>query len=59
MGKSPDCLAAGFGEKEVELEIRTTDSMLGGTVAAGPAQDLHNQQPSPHIVQKKIGLGIY
>ena len=47
IGKSPVCLAAGLGVKEVELETRPTDAMVGCTGAAGPAQDLQHQCPSP------------
>ena len=33
-----------MGVKEVELETRPTDAMVGGTGAAGPAADLRNQR---------------
>ena len=41
--RAPKCLAAGLGVKEVELETRPTDAMVGGMGASGPAQDLQHQ----------------
>ena len=34
VGKSSVCQEAGLGVKEVKLEIRPTDAMMGGTGAA-------------------------
>ena len=41
--KCPVYRAADSGVKEVELETRPTDAMVGGTGAAGPAPDLRHQ----------------
>ena len=35
--------------KEVEMETRPTDAMVGDTGAAGPAQDLQHQPPGRHM----------
>ena len=40
IGKSPVCLATCLGVKEVELETRPTDAMVGGAGAAEPVPDL-------------------
>ena len=53
ISKSPVCLAAGLGVKEVKLETRPTDAILGCTGAAGPALDLRNQTPGRRIFVKK------
>ena len=58
IGKSSVCWATGFGVKEVELETRPIDAMVGGTGAAGPAQDLLHQPPGRRIHFKKVGLRI-
>ena len=53
IGKFPSCQAAGLGVKEVELEIRPTEAMVGCTGVAGPAQDLWYQPPGRRIFLKK------
>ena len=45
IGKSPVCLADGLGVKEVKLEARPTEAMVGGPCDAGPAPDLQHQPP--------------
>ena len=51
-GKPPVCLPARMGVKELELEARRSDAMVGG---AGVAES-----PGPLFFRKqKVGLGIY
>ena len=45
IGMSPACRAAGLGIRELVLETRQTDNMVGGSGAAGPAPDLRHQPP--------------
>ena len=53
ISKSPKCRAAGLGVKEVELETRPTDAMVGDTGAAWPAQDLRQQLPGRRMFCEK------
>ena len=60
IGKSPPCRAADLGIREIVLETRQTDAMVGGSGAAGPAPDLRHQPPgSARKCKKKVGVGIY
>ena len=45
IGKSLPCRAADLGVREIALEIRQTDTMVGGSDAAGQAPDLRHQPP--------------
>ena len=56
-GKSRTCTAAGLGIQEITLEIRQTNTMVGGSGAAGPAPDLWHQQPgSTHICKQNVAV---
>ena len=63
IGKSPVCRAAVLGVKEVKLEIRPKDAIVGGTGAAGPAAQRRicntNRRSTHFLLRKKVGIGIY
>ena len=44
IAKSPACLAACMGVKEIELETLRSEAMVGGAGAAGPDPKLRQQQ---------------
>ena len=53
IGNSPPCRAADAGIREIALETRQTDAMVGGSGAAGPAPDLRHQPPGSAWLCKK------
>ena len=58
IGRSRTCAAAGLGIQEITLETRQTDTMVGGSGAAGPAPDLRHQPPgSTHFCKQNVGVG--
>lgn len=58
IGKSRKCGAAGLGIREITLGTRQTDTMVGGSGAAGPAPDLRHQPPGwTHFRKQNVGLG--
>ena len=57
VAKTPRCRVAGMGFKTVVVETRATDTMVGGSGAAGPVPDLLHQPPG-YFLQKKVGVGI-
>jgi len=60
IGKSTPCRAAELGVREIVLETRPTDAMVGGTGAAGPAPILRHQPPGWALqCQQKVGVGVY
>ena len=60
IGKSPACLLARMGVKEIELETLRSDARVGGAGAAGPVPELWHQQSWPRLFCKqKVELGIY
>jgi len=61
IGRTPVCKAAGMGLRTIVLETRPTDTMVGGSGAAGIVPDLRHQPPGLHAVKKnrrraKIGI---
>ena len=60
IAKSPACKLADLGMREIVLETRQTDAMVGGSGAAGPAPELRHQPPGlARPCKKKVGVGIY
>jgi hypothetical protein len=55
VAKTPRCRVAGpgMGVKTVVVETRATDTMVGGSCAAGPVPDLRHQPPGYFSVKKK------
>ena len=43
--KSPPCRATDLGIREIVLDTRWTEAMVGGSGATGPAPDLRHQPP--------------
>ena len=57
---SPPCRAADLGIREIVLDTRQTDAMVGGSGATGPAPDLRHQPPgSAWECKTKVEVGIY
>jgi hypothetical protein len=53
IAKTLQCRAACIGVKTVVVETRATDTMMGGSGAAGPVPDLLHQPPDYFSVKKK------
>ena len=56
------CKAAGMGLRTIVLETRPTDTMVGGSGAAGTVPDLRHQPPGLHAVKinrRRAKLGIF
>ena len=49
LSKSPVCRAANKGTKQLVLDTRPTDAMVGGSGAAGPTPDLQRRVSPSHI----------
>jgi len=52
IAKTTQCRLAGMGVKTVVVETRATDTMVGGSGAAGPVPDLRHQPPGYFSVKK-------
>ena len=59
IGKSPICLVAGLGVKEVELETRPTDATVGCTGILGQRRICDTNPSVDTCFAKRVGLGIY
>jgi hypothetical protein len=53
VAKTPLCRVAGMGVKTVVVETRATDTMVGGSGAAGPVPELQHQPPGYCSVKQK------